>query len=93
MHFGSGTYIKGRKGTVGDAYQRNSDLEYYMSQFPFQPEKSGVEMGINQNLHDFVAHVFCMLIFRIPRALKGLSYEIDFENVDKNWQTGGTSDF
>jgi hypothetical protein len=50
-------------------------------------------MGNNQTFMTSSPIFFCMLIYRIPRALKGLSYEIDFENVNENLQIRGTSDF
>jgi hypothetical protein len=68
LRFGSGAHISGCKGIVDAAYQRNSDLEYYMSQFLCQPEKSGVEMGINQTFMT-LSPIFCILLYRVPRTL------------------------
>jgi hypothetical protein len=52
LHFGLGAYKRGCKGIVDAAYQRNSDLEYYMSQFLCTDRKENQNFPIYKEIQN-----------------------------------------
>ncbi len=77
-------YCEAHLGTVGVPFYETVKTEGGGG--PFREQLGNLSMKIKIYWLHILLILFYYQYCKRPNTLKGLSYEIDFENVDENWQ-------